>query len=197
MVFVMTSKTQNDRIPGLVEDISSTSSAFSQVAGILGGFSVTLVVLALSPGVISSNFGKDWVIGLILFSASLYILSSSYFANAISYEDKIIKTKIYVFTLRFFHLSNFLLSIGLLIFIFQFSLVISKIVAVLITVCASYIAFTNWTSREGRKKPRTNGDSEPSRAPIPILAGLCTRATNLRRDNERGEGRQESGEYGD
>ena len=44
-------------------DTSSAAAAFSSVAGVLGGFSITIVVLALTPATITSNSGKDWVVG--------------------------------------------------------------------------------------------------------------------------------------
>ena len=45
------------------EGASPAVAAFSSVSDVLGGFSMTLVVLALSPQVISSDIGKDWIIG--------------------------------------------------------------------------------------------------------------------------------------
>ena len=45
------------------EGASPAVAAFSSVSGVLGGLSMTLVVLALSPQVISSDIGKDWIVG--------------------------------------------------------------------------------------------------------------------------------------
>ena len=70
------------------EDASPAAAAFSSVSGVLGGFSMTLVVLALSPQVISSDISKDWIVATILLSAGLYIYASSIFANAMSFEDR-------------------------------------------------------------------------------------------------------------
>lgn len=107
------SSSQNQELLNLIreKDASPAAAAFSSVTGVLGGFSITIVVLALTPGTIASNSSKDWIASLVLLSAGLYLYSSDIFANSISFEDKKVKYKIFNFALLLFHLSNLLLSV--------------------------------------------------------------------------------------
>ena len=127
-------------------DTSSAAAAFSSVAGVLGGFSITIVVLALSPGTIVSNSGKDWVVGLVLLSAGLYIYSAGIFANSISFAAKKTKYRVFNVALVLFHLSNLLLSIGVLLLAFQFPLHITRIAATI-----AFFALLVVLSNIGRK----------------------------------------------
>ncbi|ACC84430.1 hypothetical protein GNF10_00575 [Nostoc sp. UCD121] len=120
-------------------DTSPTAGAFSSVSGVLGGFSITLVVLALTPGTIASNSGKDWIVALVLLSAGLYIYSSGIFANSISYKDEKVKQKVFKSALVLFHLSNLLLSVGLLLLTFQFPLLYAARIAAMIIVFFAFV----------------------------------------------------------
>lgn len=124
-------------------DASPTAGAFSSVSGVLGGFSITLVVLALTPGTIASDIGKDWIIALVLLSAGLYIYSSSIFANSISYKDQKVKYRVFKSALVLFHLSNLFLSAGILLLTFQFPLFVARIVAIIIAFFAFVVATLN------------------------------------------------------
>lgn len=124
-------------------DVSPTASAFSSVSGVLGGFSITLVVLGLTPGMISNDKTKDLIVALVLLSAGLYIYASTIFANAISYKKEQVKQRVFKSGLVLFHLSNLCLSLGILIFTFQFPLFFTKIVAIVITLFAFVVAMFN------------------------------------------------------
>lgn len=124
-------------------DASSAAAAFSSVAGVLGGFSITIVVLALTPGTITSNSSKDWVVGLVLLSAGLYIYSAGIFANSISFAAKKTKYRVFNVALVLFHLSNLLLSIGVLLLAFQFPLLITRIAAIIIAFFALIVVLSN------------------------------------------------------
>lgn len=139
------SSSPNQEILRLIreKDASPAAAAFSSVAGVLGGFSITIVILALTPGSIASNSGKDWIVASVLLSAGLYIYSSGMFANSISFEDKKVKYRVFNSALAFFHLSNLLLSIGILLLTFQFPLFLARIVAVAIVFCAFIVATIN------------------------------------------------------
>jgi hypothetical protein len=88
------------------QDALPAAAAFSQVSGILGGFSVTIMVLALSPGVISNILSKDFVVGIVLLSAAVYIYSSGISATAISFDDGAVKYLVFRHVLKSFHLAN-------------------------------------------------------------------------------------------
>lgn len=139
------SSSPNQEILRLIreKDASPAAAAFSSVAGVLGGFSITIVILALTPGSIASNSGKDWIVASVLLSAGLYIYSSGIFANSISFEDKKVKYRVFNSALAFFHLSNLLLSIGILLLTFQFPLFLARIVAIVIVFCAFIVATIN------------------------------------------------------
>ena len=124
-------------------DTSSAAAAFSSVAGVLGGFSITIVVLALTPGTITSNSSKDWVVGLVLLSAGLYIYSAGIFANSISFAAKKTKYRVFNVALVLFHLSNLPLSIGVLLLAFQFPLHITRIAATIIAFFALLVVLSN------------------------------------------------------
>ncbi len=125
------------------EDASPAAAAFSSVSGVLGGFSMTLVVLALSPQVISSDTSKDWIVAIILLSAGLYIYASGIFANAISFKDKSVKYHVFNSALTSFHIANLLSSLGLLLLTFQFHLLVAKIAAASIALLAFRVAIIN------------------------------------------------------
>ncbi|WAL61616.1 hypothetical protein [Thermocoleostomius sinensis] len=124
-------------------DTSSAAAAFSSVAGVLGGFSITIVVLALTPGTIVSDSGKDWVVGLVLLSAGLYIYSAGIFANSISFLTKKTKHAVFNVALILFHVSNLLLSVGVLLLTFQFPLHATRVAALIITVFALLVVLSN------------------------------------------------------
>jgi hypothetical protein len=134
------------------EDASPAAAAFSSVSGVLGGFSMTLVVLALSPQVISSDIGKDWIVAIILLSAGLYIYASGIFANAISFKDKVVKYHVFNSALASFHIANLLSSLGLLLLTFQFHLLIAKIAAASIALFAFRVAIINMFSSSSSKQ---------------------------------------------
>jgi|GEM_PF-6950953 len=125
-----------------VKDISSAASAFSQVTGVLGGFSATILVLILTDLQIESVIIQDILTASFILSASIYIVSAGIFANATSYTGK---SGIGIFdaAVKLFHIGNLCLMVGLIIFIFQFTGTISRIVGVVILVFTFFVAAIN------------------------------------------------------
>ena len=136
-------KTGSQSLMNREEDASPAAAAFSSVSGVLGGFSMTLVVLALSPQVISSDISKDWIVATILLSAGLYIYASSIFANAMSFEDRAVKYHVFNSALKSFHIANLLSSLGLLLLTVQFQLLMARIAAGSIALLAFRVAIIN------------------------------------------------------
>jgi len=127
-----------------VKDISSAAAAFSQVTGILGGFGVTIVVLALSPGTLPNSNGKDWIVGVVLLGATIYITSSGILANAMTFEDQRMSSAAFNLGIFLFHLGNLALCIGILLTTFQITMFVSRIVAGIVCLIAIWFATINF-----------------------------------------------------
>ncbi|NEO52062.1 MAG: hypothetical protein F6K54_02575 [Okeania sp. SIO3B5] len=125
------------------QNLSQPASAFSSVSGVLGGFSIAILVLCLNPQIIIINSNKDWIASLILISATFYIYSSGIFANSTSFKEKETKRKVFNFGLVIFHSSNYILSSGILLLTFQFELFILRIVAIFITISSFLVMIIN------------------------------------------------------
>ena len=53
------------------ENFRATATAFSQLTGVLGGFSITILVLVLNPSLLGAHkTARDWTIGLLLLQRS-------------------------------------------------------------------------------------------------------------------------------
>ena len=127
-----------------VKDISSAAAAFSQVTGILGGFAVTIVVLALSPGAFQDGAGKDWIVGIVLLGAAIYITASGLLANAMTFEDPRMSGSVFNVGIFLFHLGNLMLCVGILLTTFQIQMLISRVVAGMICLLAGWFAIINF-----------------------------------------------------
>ncbi|NEQ37894.1 MAG: hypothetical protein F6K40_17160 [Okeania sp. SIO3I5] len=125
------------------QNLSQSASAFSSVSGVLGGFSITILVLCLTPKIITINSQKDWIVSLILISATFYIYSSGIFANSTSFKEKDKNRNVFNFGLVIFHSSNYILSSGILLLTFQFELFILRLVAIFITILSFLVMTIN------------------------------------------------------
>ncbi len=127
-----------------VKDISSAAAAFSQVTGILGGFAITIVVLVLSPGILQNEIGKDWIVGVVLLGAAIYITASGLLANAMTFEDPRMSASVFNVGIFLFHLGNLTLCVGILLTTFQIEMFVSRIVAGIICFLAVWFAVINF-----------------------------------------------------
>jgi hypothetical protein len=119
-----------------VDDFRATATAFSQVSGLLGGFSITILVLALSKDFLTNQPAlKDWIIGLLLFAAFIYVASASFLANsmnALVLKKFETRKQTFSFAIGLFHLANLLLGATMIILVYQFSSTVGLIALIII-----------------------------------------------------------------
>jgi hypothetical protein len=116
-----------------IDDMSAPAAAFSQVSGVLGGFCITIVVLALSPSVIGNIVNKDRVVALVLLAGGLYIISSGTLANAMSFKKGYFQNKVFNFGILSFHIANIVLAFGIITLIDSFpELQLARIAGIII-----------------------------------------------------------------
>lgn len=131
----MISSTSSDQFPA--EDFRATASAFSQLAGVLAGFCFTILVLLLSPDFLKSSSVKDWVLGLLLFAAFSYVLSSSFLANSMNsllIKRVEIRSRVFHIGMLLCEAGHFLLATTLTILVYQLSSTVGMIAAVVIVL---------------------------------------------------------------
>jgi len=126
-----------------ITDISAAAGAFSQVTGLLGGFAVTIVVLALSPGTIPGSTGRDWIVAIVLLGAAVYITASGILANAMTFEDQRMRNNVFNVGIFLFHLGNLMLCVGILLTTFEFPMVVARYVAAAICAVGLWFAIIN------------------------------------------------------
>jgi hypothetical protein len=127
-----------------VKNISSAAAAFSQVTGVLGGFGVTIVVLALNPSTFPNGNGKDWIVGVVMLGAAIYITASGILANAMTFEDQRMRNSVFNLGIFLFHLGNLVLCVGILLTTFQFPMFVARIAARIICLIALWFAIINF-----------------------------------------------------
>ncbi len=133
--------------PFPAEDFRATATAFSQLAGVLGGFCFTILVLVLSPDFLEGSEAKDWILGLLLLAAIAYILSSSMLANSMNaLVLKTLRSRRRVFLIGIFlsNLGHILLSVTITLLVYQFSSTVGVIAAVIILLIALVNALLNF-----------------------------------------------------
>jgi hypothetical protein len=130
------------------DDFRATAAAFSQVSGLLGGFCMTILVLVLPKDFLQDQpNAKNWIVGLILFAAFLYVASASFLANSMnSLVIKKVEQRVgtFSFAILLFHLANLLLGITLIILVYQFSSFIGLIAITFIGIIIIIVAFANF-----------------------------------------------------
>lgn len=135
------------------DDFRATAAAFSQVSGLLGGFSITILVLVLPKDFLQGQAAKDWIVGLLLLTAFLYVASASFLANSLNaLVLKIIEARKRAFTfgIVLFHFANLLLGSTLAVLVYQFSFLVGLIAMILIGMVIIFVAFINFGSALGR-----------------------------------------------
>jgi hypothetical protein len=140
--------------PGTIEDFRATATAFSQLAGVLGGFSMAILVLLLSL-LRSNETARDWTVGLLLFAATAYIYSSGLLANSMNVvvlarwcsQDRreifTLQRRVFNSGIRLFHVGNMLLPIAIVITVYQASLWVGVIASVAIFLLAMRVVTIN------------------------------------------------------
>ena len=140
-------------LPNYTENTRATATAFSQLTGVLGGFSITILVLVLGSSPLSTHkTARDWTVGLLLLAAVAYISSSGLLANSMNADTFTLiaarrhKPPSYVSStqqgafgigIALFHIGNIFLAAAVFIIVYQTSLwvgIIASIVIVLIVI---------------------------------------------------------------
>jgi hypothetical protein len=125
--------------------------AFAQVTGALGGFCITIMVLALTPGVFeppgpaAEGRLRDWLIATLMLAAGTYITSAGILANAqntLALEHRV-RRDAFTWGIVLFHIANMLLSAVFVMIAFKFPLSVTRVVSIIICVFATLVALAN------------------------------------------------------
>jgi hypothetical protein len=139
--------------PGTIEDLRATATAFSQLTGVLGGFSITILVLIL--GLLGENkAARDWTVALLLFAATAYIYRSGILANSMnvsalaragSHPMQIRETQQHVFNhgIEAFHVGNIFLPAAVVVTVYQESLWVGLAASALSSLLAAQVIRIN------------------------------------------------------
>jgi hypothetical protein len=144
------------------ENSRATATAFSQLTSVLGGFSITILVLVLGSSPLGSHkTARDWTVGLLLLAAVTYIASSAFLANSMNADTfmtlnkirekkgkpqrDVVSTQQGTFTLgiRLFHIGNFFLAAAIFITVYQTSLRLGIIASIAIIVIVVIVGIIN------------------------------------------------------
>jgi hypothetical protein len=142
--------------PETMEDFRASATAFSQLAGVLGGFSLTILVLVLTL-VNENKAARDWTVGLLLIAATAYIYAAGILANSMN-VGALAKGRIDRRAIRssqqdafnagiiIFHTGNTFLPIGITITIYQESLWVGLAASIVIVLIAARVVTINFRS---------------------------------------------------
>jgi hypothetical protein len=141
---------QSNPIPPTQSDTSvdpgPAAVAFSAVSGVLGGFCITIFVLALTLIPSGSPVPRriDWLAAVFMFASAVYITSAGYLANAQNtlVHPNRIRRGVFAFGILLFHIGNLLLSVGFILI--AYPLRITFVVSIIVCVFACYVAFINF-----------------------------------------------------
>ncbi len=129
------------------EDFRATFSAHSQLAGVLGGFCFTILVLVLSPDFLKDNDNvKDWVLGLLLLASVSYVFSSSLLANVMNslvLKQVAERRRVFYIGMLISSAAHVLLAITLTVLVYQYSSTVGTIAAAMIVLFTLLNAFVN------------------------------------------------------
>jgi hypothetical protein len=141
------------RPPETMDDFRATATAFSQLTGVLGGFSMTILVLVLGLTE-ERKTARDWTVGLLLIAAVSYIVSSGFLANCMNVgvfsrwsnnPKEIFKVQRRGFNngITLFHIGNIFLPTAVFVTVYQESLLIGLIASIVILLLAAYFVIGN------------------------------------------------------
>jgi hypothetical protein len=141
------------RYPETMEDFRAKATAFSQLTGVLGGFSMTILVLVI--GLLGENkTARDWTVALLLLAATAYIYASGILANSMNAgvfsrgrihirEVRIAQRRVFNHGIGAFHIGNFFLPVAVVITVYQEALWIGLAASVIMCLLAGLIIRTN------------------------------------------------------
>lgn len=171
------------RHPETMDDFRATATAFSQLTGVLGGFSMTILVLVL--GFIGENkLSRDWTVALLLVAATAYIFAAGILANCMNVGvlATLGKGRIPVFQLqlrafstgiRLFHLGNVFLPIAIVVTVYQESLLIGLIASIVIFLATLIVVAGNFLVPWGSAKFGNDSKlDEPEQVRSQVEGGL-------------------------
>lgn len=135
-----------------MEDFRAKATAFSQLTGVLGGFSLTILVLVL--GLDENKTARDWTVGLLLLAATAYIFASGYLANSMNVgalakrqgdrrKIRAFQGTVFNIGIGMFHTGNVLLPIAILITVSEESLRVGLAASIVIVLLAAGIVAVN------------------------------------------------------
>jgi len=177
------------RHPETMDDFRATATAFSQLTGVLGGFSMTILVLVLGLTEENKN-ARDWTVALLLIAATAYILGAGLLANCMNVgvlarlNNTSSRTTIFQIQrngfnsgIILFHIGNFFLPIAIIITVYQESLLVGLIASIVIFLLASIVVFGNLLAprlarKAGAELPNDSPPNEPRQARPPAGDGL-------------------------
>jgi hypothetical protein len=147
--------------PTYTENSRATATAFSQLTGVLGGFSITILVLVLGSSPLSAHqTARDWTVGLLLLAAVAYISSSGLLANSMNADFFMVIAKrrnlppssvpsiqqvAFGVGIALFHLGNIFLAAAVFIIVYQTSLLVGIIASIVIVIIATIVAIINFS----------------------------------------------------
>jgi hypothetical protein len=145
--------------PTYTENSRATATAFSQLGGVLGGFSIAILVLVLGSSPLGSHkTARDWTVGLLLLAAVAYISSSGLLANSMNADTfmAIAKRRNYPQSfvsstqkvafrngIALFHIGNIFVSAAIFIIVYQTSLWVGIIVSIVIVFVVIIVVIIN------------------------------------------------------
>jgi hypothetical protein len=138
-------------IPSIrTENFRATATAFSQLTAVVGGFSITILVLVLGSSTLGSHkTARDWTVGLLLLAAVAYITASGLLANSMNVDlfmalnekrEKQGKPRFNISStqqgafdsgITLFYIGNILLLVAIFIVVYQASLLVGLIASIL------------------------------------------------------------------
>lgn len=126
----------------------ATATAFSAAAGVLGGFSITVLVLVLPADFLKdSPHIKDCCVGLILMAAFLYVTACLLLANSMNsmmLTDARVRLQAFTNGIRLLHVANIGLASSLTILTLEFSSFFGRIVIGFVVAGAVLVAVLNF-----------------------------------------------------
>ncbi len=173
---------RTSRAAEAMDDFRATATAFSQLTGVLGGFSMTILVLVLTL----SNEGKgarDWTVALLLIGAMAYICAAGILANSmnagrfarLSRNSRTVlqyQHDAFNIGIMLFHIGNIFLPIAIVVTVYQESLLVGLIASIAIFLLTMLIVVGNFlVPRFNRIESIETGD-ESKRAQTPTGNGL-------------------------
>jgi hypothetical protein len=125
------------------DDMRPAAGAFTQVAGALGGFAITIMVLLLSNRDAAKDLLSDVTVAVLLLAGFGYIFSSSVFANSTTYRSNTTVNGVFNVGVSYFHVANMLLAFGLLLLLIRSTGLVSTIIGAVIFLRTTQVAVAN------------------------------------------------------